>query len=81
MRDDSDNIVMPADLVYSFETTLAPGTYTYKIRATDSVSFSGYVTVTFTVPEAPITGADLFVIDDLTLENVLDDLTVEQVTA
>ena len=81
MRDEAGSIVMPADLVYSFTTTLVPGTYTYKIRATNGTLFSGYTTVTFTVPEPAITGADLFVIDDLTLESVLDDLTVEQVTA
>lgn len=78
---DGITVVMPTDLVYTFQVTLPPGAYTYKLNATDGVSVSGFVAVTFTVPELPVTGADLFVIDDLTLENVLDDLTVEQVTA
>lgn len=81
MRDAAGAVVMATDFVYAFTTTLLPGTYTYKLRATDGGLFSGYVTVTFTVPEAPVTGADLFVIDDLTLESVLDDATIEQVTA
>lgn len=80
MRDEFNDVVMPTDLVYALTTTLPPGTYTYKVRATNSMIFSGYTMVTFTVPEPPITGADLFVIDDLTLENVLDDVTLEQVT-
>lgn len=77
---DGTTVVMPTDLVYDFELTLAPGTYTYKLNATDGIVTSAFVSVTFTVSEPPVTGADLFVIDDLTLENVLDDLTVEQVT-
>lgn len=81
MRDSFGSLVMATDLTYAFETTLAPGTYTYKVRATDGTVFSGYATVTFTVPPPPVTGTDLFVIDDLTLEDVLDDLTLEQVTA
>ena len=71
MRDELNNIVMPADLVYAFTTTLLPGTYTYKIRATDGVLFSGYVTVTFTVPAAPV---DLGLIDRDT-GNTLTDRT------
>jgi hypothetical protein len=77
---DGVTVVMPTDLVYDFEITLAPGTYTYKLRATNGVTNSAFVSVTFTVPVPPITGVDLFVIDDFTLENVLDNLTVEQVT-
>lgn len=80
LRDAASSIVMAADLVYGFTTSLAPGTYTYKVRTTDGTLFSGYTTVTFTVPEPAVTGTDLFVIDDLTLENVFDDLTFDQVT-
>lgn len=80
MRDSFGSLVMATDLIYAFETTLTPGTYTYKVRATDGVVFSGYATVTFTVLEPPVTGTDLFVIDDITLEDVLDDLSIEQVT-
>lgn len=54
LRDADGNLVMAADLVYAFETTLAPGTYTFKVRATDSVLFSGYTMVTFTVPMPPV---------------------------
>lgn len=78
---DRVTVVMPTDLVYNFEVTLAPGTYVYRVNATDGVDVSSFASVTFTVPTPPVTGADLFVIDDLTLENVLDDLTLEQVTA
>lgn len=81
MWDADGNLIMATDLVYAFETTLSPGTYTYKVRATDGTRWSGYAIVVFTVPEPPITGTDLFVIDDLTLTNVLDDLTLNQVTA
>jgi hypothetical protein len=77
---DGTTVVMPAALVYEFELTLAPGEYVYKLRATDGVTFSAYVSVMFTVDEPPVTGVDLFVVDDFTLENVLDDLTLEQVT-
>lgn len=73
-------VVMPSALVYAFEQTLVPGTYTYSVRATDGSRVSGAVFVTLTVPSPPITGSDLFVVDDLTLENVLDDLAIEQVT-
>lgn len=78
---DGITVVMPTDLIYDFELILAPGTYTYRLNATDGVTVSAFVSVTFTVPEPPVIGADLFVVDDLTLENVLDDLTLEQVTA
>lgn len=77
---DGVTVVMPTALVYNFEVTLAPGSYTYKLNATDGAIASPFVAVTFTVPTVPIIGTDLFVIDDLTLENVLDDLTIEQVT-
>jgi len=77
---DSTTVVMPTDLVYDFELTLAPGTYTYKLNATDGTAVSPFVSVTFTVAAPPVTGTDLFVVDDLTLENVFDDLTVDQVT-
>lgn len=77
---DGMTVVMPTALVYEFEVTLAPGTYTYKLNATDGAVTSSFVSVTFTVPVPPITGTDLFVIDDLTLENVLDDLTLANVT-
>src|SRR6185503_17196393 len=71
---DGVTVAMPTALVYDFELTLAPGTYTYRLNATDGVTVSAFVSVTFTVDAPPITGADLFVIDDLTLENVFDDL-------
>lgn len=77
---DEVTVAMPTDLVYNFELTLAPGTYTFNVNATDGITVSGFASVTFEVPEPPVTGTDLFVIDDLTLENVLDDLTIEQVT-
>lgn len=74
--------IMAPDLVYNFSLTLAPGSYTYRVRG-EGVGpiFGANAYVSFTVPEPPVTGTDLFVIDDLTLENVLDDLTVNQVTA
>lgn len=80
---ESDGVTVVQATSYDFDAdvTLAPGTYTYKVNATDGVTVSSFASVTFTVPTAPVTGADLFVIDDLTLENVLDDLTLEQVTA
>lgn len=77
---DGMTVVMPTDLTYDFELTLAPGTYTYRVNATDGVTVSGFASVTFTVPVPPVTGVDLFVVDDFTLENVLDDLTLDQVT-
>jgi hypothetical protein len=73
-------VVMPATLTNHFSVTLSPGTYTYRVRAEGTSLVSGYAYVTFMVPTPPVTGADLLVIDDLTLENVLDDLTIEQVT-
>jgi len=76
---DGVTVVMPTALVYDFELTLAPGTYTYKLNTTDGVTVSAFVSVTFTVDAPPITGSELFVIDDLTLEDVFDDLTLEQV--
>lgn len=60
IRDSFGSLVMAADLVLAFETTLTPGTYTYKVRATDGSVFSGYATVTFTVPSPPV---DLGLID------------------
>lgn len=78
---DGVTVVMPTDLVYEFEVTLAPGTYTYRLNATDGSVTSGFVSVTFTVSEPPITGEDLFVIDDLTLNNVLEDFKFNQVIA
>lgn len=50
---DGVTVVMPAALVYNFELTLSPGAYTYKVRATDGVTNSNVVSVTFTVPEPP----------------------------
>jgi hypothetical protein len=52
---DGLTVVMPADLVYNYQETLAPGDYTRKLRATDGTNYSAYVSVTFTVPEAPPT--------------------------
>lgn len=52
---DGTTVVMPTDLVYEFETTLAPGTYTYRLNATDGVTVSGFISVTFTVPVPPPT--------------------------
>lgn len=77
---DGVTIAMPAALVYDFEVTLMPGTYTYKLNATNGVTVSAFVSATFTVDPPPIIGEDLFVIDDLTLENVLDDITLAYVT-
>lgn len=53
MWDAAGNPVMPTDLVFSFQTTLASGTYTYKVRATNNVRYSGYALVIFTVPSPP----------------------------
>lgn len=78
---DGVTVVMPTTNVSDYEITLAPGTYTYRLNATDGVDVSGFVSVTFTVNEPPVTGIDLFVVDDITLENVLEDLKLEQVTA
>lgn len=77
---DGTTVVMPTDLTYDFEVTLAPGTYTYRLNATDGATVSVFASVTFTVDAPPVTGTDLYVVDDLTLENVMDDLTIEQVT-
>jgi hypothetical protein len=77
---DGVTVAMPTALVYDFELTLAPGIYTYKLNATDGATVSAFISVTFTVDAPPITGSELFVIDDLTLEDVFDDLTLEQVT-
>jgi hypothetical protein len=80
IRQGVTTIMAPA-LVYNYSLTLAPGTYTYRVRGEgDGPIFGANAYVTFTVPEAPTTGTDLFVIDDLTLESVFDDLTIEQVT-
>ncbi len=72
--------VMLAELRYNFTLTLAPGEYGYHLRATDGTDFSAFVSVSFTVPTPPVTGTDLLVIDDLTYEQVYDDLTAETVT-
>jgi hypothetical protein len=77
---DGVTVAMPTALVYEHEITLAPGTYVYKVRATDGVDVSAFATVAFTVPEVPSEGGDLDVIDDLTLESVFDDLTLLAVT-
>lgn len=80
VRQGSTTIMAPA-LVYNYSLTLAPGTYTYRVRGEgDGPIFGANAYVSFTVPEPPLTGTDLFVIDDLTLVNVFDDLTIEQVT-
>lgn len=60
MRDAAGNLIMPTDLVYAFAVTLTPGTYTYKVRATDGVRWSGYALVVFEVPAVPV---DLTLID------------------
>lgn len=69
MRDGAGSLIMATDLVYAFETTLAPGSYTYKVRATNGVVFSGYAIVTFTVPTPPV---DLGLIDRETGNNLTD---------
>lgn len=69
MRDASDNVVMPTALVYSFQLSLEPGTYTFKLRATDGSMFSSYVTVVVTVPELPV---DLGLIDRDTGNTLVD---------
>lgn len=81
MRDADGNLVMATDLVYAFETMLAPGTYTYKVRATDGVRWSGYAIVIFTVPAIPI---DLALIDRDTGNSLVDRVsgdTLESRTA
>lgn len=69
---DGATVVMPTDLVYAFELTLPPGTYTYKLNATDGVSFSPFVSVTFTVPAPPV---DLTLIDRDTGNTLVDRVT------
>lgn len=69
MRDSFGALVMATDLVLAFTTTLLPGTYTYKVRATDGTVWSGYATVTFTVPAAP---TDLGLIDRDTGNSLTD---------
>jgi hypothetical protein len=69
MRDSFGVLVMATTLTYAFETTLASGTYTYKVRATDGTLFSGYATVTFTVPTPPV---DLGLIDRDTGNTLMD---------
>jgi hypothetical protein len=71
---DGVTVAMPTDLVYDFELTLAPGTYTYKLNATDGVSVSAFVSVTFTVPSPPV---ELGLIDRDT-GNTLSDRTTGQ---
>ena len=66
---DGVTVVMPTALVYEFEITLAPGTYTYKLNATDGSVTSGFVSVTFTVPIPP---ADLTLIDRDTGNTLVD---------
>lgn len=50
---DGVTVVMPTALVFDFQLTLDPGTYTYRLNATDGVSVSAFVSVTFTVPAPP----------------------------
>lgn len=50
---DGVTVVMPTDFVFAFDITLAPGTYTYKVNATDGLSLSPFASVTFTVPAPP----------------------------
>jgi hypothetical protein len=70
--DAAGNAVMAVDLVYAFAVTLTPGTYTYKVRATNSVRYSGYALVIFTVPAVPI---DLTLIDRDTGNTLVDRTT------
>jgi hypothetical protein len=72
MRDAAGALVMATDLVLAFTTTLLPGTYTYKVRATDGAVWSGYATVTFTVPAAP---TDLGLIDRDTGNTLTDRIS------
>jgi hypothetical protein len=72
MRDAAGALVMATDLVLAFTTTLLPGTYTYKVRATDGAVWSGYATVTFTVPVAP---TDLGLIDRDTGNTLTDRIS------
>lgn len=68
---DGTTVVMPTDLVYEFELTMTPGTYTRRLNATDGVTVSSFATVTFTVPVPPV---DLTLIDRTT-GNTLTDRT------
>lgn len=66
---DEVTVAMPTDLVYSFELTLAPGSYTYHVNATDGVDVSGFASVTFDVPFPPV---DLRLIDRDTGNTLVD---------
>jgi hypothetical protein len=69
---DGITVVMTTDLVYDYEITLAPGTYTYRLRATDGVTQSAFVSVTFTVDAPPV---DLGLIDRETGNTISDRAT------
>jgi hypothetical protein len=69
---DGITVAMPTDLVYAFQLTLAPGVYTYRVNATDGLTVSGFASVTFTVAEPPVTGADLTLIDRDTGNALID---------
>lgn len=69
---DEVTVAMPTNLVYSFELTLAPGTYTYNLNATDGLTVSGFASVTFDVPAPPV---DLGLIDRDTGNTLVDRIS------
>lgn len=73
LRDAAGSLVV-ADLIYNYEVTLVPGTYVYKVRATNGIIFSGYTTVAFTVATPP---SSLFLIDRATGNQLVDRLSGE----